>query len=1390
MATDNESITDLNQYFQSHQEELQKFLSILNPKTPSLLDDSENIDEDEKSPDRTRQSSVKSYGGSLSIYQDNYASQKSLRHISEDQTDLNKLLKGKDDSDSDSSGPLQKIIKLKTNFFAKRFGSNRSRKSDKQDDQISIKSNSSDSSRLSLTDIKNEFKKFKRLKKPKFRKAFVNKEDEGVGMASILARSVIHAHTSLACIAETQDSEHSPSSTMRRTSESEPTINLSDDDRTRNINVDATGTNKANISDTKRVVPEIHTSLKNINSEEADQHGRQRKLSESCPTTPMTIRSDNLLKLPGEAGYFGSLSISGDSSEVYSSSDEDDESSDQKTDTEKSVETTSSVVQSVLNKEVDRVVITQMDRKLSILTSASTEPSELKHVDDSGQSINPKQEKDSGQPIDLKHKDDSNEHRIMNIGSSESFSSEDTTDNDDNAPNDASTATDKNPQPCVATKSNTSLHFKFHNPFSHRKVSKCISAPSSPVEKHGFVYRSSVRIKQQLSKLSKNSMIKSISHYSLRPKKKHLEVQGSLSQPGSTSDVPSKVPSETVLGSPFLSYADLLSLDKDRADTYKPLYKPAEVGESKVTMYIGSEPVSRASLSGPSYFYHKDEGHNSGRRSFKGEKSEVRPSGIIHTAMETILIDKVQSLLVPASPEPAQSKETHFFDNVNKKQERVEEVRNLHEAHMSEMQTLHVSDVPRQKNKKGSLVHTAMETILMDKVQSLMMPATPDAALSKEQKFFDDVNVKLEAVEKARNDEEHIKNDIQREELTKDLSKPKETLIQTAMKTILFDKAQTLIPPSSKLLHYEDRLVSDVAHQIPRTVEENVSKGGSLLHSAMETILLDKVQAFIPASSEPIAHKNIHCDSVTNNMQKQDAKDDQSSLFHSAMETILMDKVQSLIPPSSEPIPSNKETDNANIHPYKQHHSSSYSEKQKESKDDNVSLLHSAMETILMDKVQSLIPPSSEPIPSDKQTDNANIHPDKQHHSCSYSEKQKESKEDNVSLLHSAMETILMEKVQALTPGSSEPLVLNKPCDSVSINQDSASLKSESKKEPSNDNRGLLNSAMETILIDKVQSLIPASSEPLPLNSKFDNGSIIKIPQGVYGKKNSSASLLHSAMETMLIDNVQSMLLPSKEPLHTSSADNVDQKSEISNKCVDDDIIENAPNKANECAVKTMLLDKFKPPVISTADASEFDKGSRDILEEPKAELTCSTNGKKENKLVRQDSVHSLVAPDDNSRKMSKEISSNIVISCKLIHSKPVLQHFHPILSGTPLETIPSMPENSLDHTESLDIEGVGRTCDCQPECKSPECGSDTNSASVCDNSHAACRFDRSEGDRDEIFEKEIGSPRHARHESYGGRELGVMTPQAHSTSLIMPSTPMGIHRRSSDSDLSVTPKG
>lgn len=632
LATDDESIPDLNQYYQSHQDELLRLISILNPKGVALLDNPDTFDDDEKSLElnTSKQSSQKSYPGDLSIYQDDYVAHKSLKHLSEDQIDLNRLLNR--EYPPDSAGPLKTIRKIKENLFTKKF-TKRSRSS-VQDDQISLKSTSSDTSRISLTDIKKEIKKIKKFKVKKLLKV-ENKQDEGYGMASILARSVIHADRSLAKISEHQDSEASPSSTLRRTSESEPVLGISDDE---------SNENKGNVVGN---IPEIHcSSLENMKCANVEP---ERKKSESCPPTPTAIRSDNLLKLPGDVAYFGSVSsaLSAESSEIYSSSDEDDESSGMKSDIESTLETTSSVVQSVLSHDVNLNFVAQMERKLTDLELSKLEAAKNKNKE---HNVIEPDKKDVNKSI---------------CGSEKELQKE--------SPNkiepEIVEATTSKDHKCV-TKSNSHT-IKIHNPFAHKKASKSISAPSSPIEKKGFMYRSSKRIKRQISKISKSSMIKSLSHYSLLPKKKHVDPKTPLSQPASASDVASKAASETVLGSPFLSYTDLMSLDKDGFNSLNRLHKSDEIiSPNKVSMYIGSEPVSRASLSGPSSM--KDEHHFHEQKSFKKEKSRLKPTGLLHTAIETILIDKVDTLLLRTSPDP-NNQDQKFFADVNKKLEKVEE---------------------------------------------------------------------------------------------------------------------------------------------------------------------------------------------------------------------------------------------------------------------------------------------------------------------------------------------------------------------------------------------------------------------------------------------------------------------------------------------------------------------------------------------------------------------------------------------------------------------------------------------------------------------------------------------------------------------------------------------
>ncbi|KAF9413556.1 hypothetical protein HW555_008258 [Spodoptera exigua] len=1257
LATDNESITEMSAYYQTHQDELQKLLSILNPNASALLDETDALEEDE-SVDMTRHSSINSYAGSVSIYRDDFPHRSSLRHLSEDQTDLNKLLNRESD-DSDSSGPIEKLKKIKTNFFTKRFSrraAKRHASSDKQEDTISLRSNASDTSRISLGDIKHELRKLS-LKKPKFRKPFVNKEDEGEGMASILARSIIHVQTSLACIAETQDSEASPSSTLRRTSESEPALNISDDEKAKLKDKEAP-------TEEPKKMPEIRfTSLSNINSDAAVAP-RERKISESCPATPMPDRNENLLTLPGQPGYFGSVSsaLSAESSELESSSDEeddDDESSDLKTDTERSIETTSSIVQSVLSHDIDPKLIASMDKKLNNLEGSpdlkETSPVEVK--------------KEIDKKTEVEQQVFDNQVLIDKCKSLESVPREVESKKVVAKPvrsNEASTSSVKD-DTCVAKPS--SHHIKFHNPFSHKKPAKSISEPSSPVDKGSFVHRSSRRIRRQLSKLSKSNMIKSISHYSLHPKKK--ENKTPLSQPGSSSDVRSKAPSETVLGSPFLSYSDLMSLDKDSIDTHKFFHKSDEFDHVKVSMYIGSEPVSRSSLSGISSPYQREEPHHHTEK-----KHSLKSTGLVHTAMETILLDKVQSLLIPTSPDSESVKNKQFFDDVNEKLGKVEEYRNNNNSSVGssinvappsrpKSQSPPVNTKPvvvsgirkvdkghEHKNKPPSLVQTAMETMLMDRVQSVLMPSTPDSPHT-----------------------ELVFEGSDRPE-TGEGSKMKVKKPMAYIQSLLSPKSPDHTSPTEKFFDSKPKK------------KESMSTG--LVHTAMETMLMEKVQSVLgPETPEPVSAV-FDDDRVEKRDDFKKKEEKPHGLVQTAMETMLLERVQTSALGGNVPDPVMRSDDKH--HKFDRNESSS-------------GLTHTAVGTILMDKVQTLVGQPGVVFAVPLHTDDTD------------SDKfQKSSKDDlrPTGLVHSAVETMLLDRVQASALGAPVP----EPVIATEENQDRISVDTSKKEEVG----GLTHTAMETILMDKVHSLVGQPGMTFVEPKTFSDDELEEASHLNDDLK--SPSLVKNVVKNILLDKAHTLAEEKEEA--------VEKLKEIFDKSHSRENLK--PTGLIHTAFETVLLDKvqslipaeplmlaIKPKDIeSEADKSTTQKQTIKLIEKSKS----VPEAKKNKKLTRQDS-----RPEPP--KMSKQANmspSDI--------TKPVIVS-HPQLGA--LETIPSS-ERDRDRRE-----------------------------------------DKSDKDR--------GSPRHARHESYGGREPAQAT-HAQNSSLNATSTPLGIHRRSSDSDLSVTPKG
>lgn len=186
------------------------------------------------------------------------------------------------------------------------------------------------------------------------------------------------------------------------------------------------------------------------------------------------------------------------------------------------------------------------------------------------------------------------------------------------------------------------------------------------------------------------------------------------------------------------------------------------------------------------------------------------------------------------------------------------------------------------------------------------------------------------------------------------------------------------------------------------------------------------------------------------------------------------------------------------------------------------------------------------------------------------------------------------------------------------------------------------------------------------------------------------------------MDKVQNLLVPtSPNPMQKNEQKFFDDVNEKLEKVEED---RNRKESENE-KQKTLNVETQNKNVGETKTEKHV-TSERVVHDEVKNENENSTSetkeeskDKKDKKLVRQDSVHSI----SESRKMSNEIEPN-TNSPRVPHA-PMLQHFHPLLSGPKLETIPSLPETSLDHSQSIDTDGI---CD-NDKCES----SDTNQASV-----------------------------------------------------------------------------
>ncbi|XP_077286731.1 C2 domain-containing protein 5 [Arctopsyche grandis] len=392
------------------QHQLKKYFEFIN------LDKSENIKSDMPYSHQLTESDILNRLPPLAIYGDDQLNQTqteinsvSFTNTGENSSTmtqddekhmLQELLRQEDLRQDVSKKSLKKSIKKlrnsSQNLFNKKMRSMKTKRFDFSNDEetadrASISSICSDrSAKFSFTDIKNEIKRKSNLKSRLLKKS--PDGGDGSGMAALLVRSVMHAHSSLDCIKESLES-NSPSSTLRRSSKSQPKIEI------------PSATNKKTspelsiVIDTPPNTSPIEgdhaenpfklqfLSLDNISLNSDNPSGKLnlapiKRVSESCPTTPKESMITNpYLSIPSD-GNLAASSISSTmcSSDEYSSSDADD--SDEISDGNKiisdcNLDTVSGVVRSVMEHQIDSNVISHMDEKLQNISPKSIESKPL-----------------------------------------------------------------------------------------------------------------------------------------------------------------------------------------------------------------------------------------------------------------------------------------------------------------------------------------------------------------------------------------------------------------------------------------------------------------------------------------------------------------------------------------------------------------------------------------------------------------------------------------------------------------------------------------------------------------------------------------------------------------------------------------------------------------------------------------------------------------------------------------------------------------------------------------------------------------------------------------------------------------------------------------------------
>lgn len=360
-------------------------------------------------------------------------------------------------------------------------------------------------------------------------------------------------------------------------------------------------------------------------------------------------------------------------------------------------------------------------------------------------------------------------------------------------------------------------------------------------------------------------------------------------------------------------------------------------------------------------------GHITRRHTHHGKTlSTSHPDLREHHSVKEKFMDKIH-FITQAIPHPHlhhhhhHHKHKEFDANVVKETSKSHPDLRDHEEHnhASFLEKIHALKSPIASKKKKekshaspesnlghhSLVKTAMQTMLLDKVNILTSNSPPTSPNVEEEFEFSEPSVDLqeESQTPTSSNSTSIKTELDLYDTSTQASElDNQSLVKTAMATMLLDKVN-ILTPTSPATHTEEFNFEERKHSIKHE-HLSLDKIKNAVHSVM-----DKVHHRTPLS--PKSEKEFNFD-----VKKHDDTSDNQSLMKTAMQTMLFDKVQILNPNSPSPEFEepffDMDTHNKNDHHKNDHH-------KKETELENHSLVKTAMQTMLLEKANIVAPETS-----------------------------------------------------------------------------------------------------------------------------------------------------------------------------------------------------------------------------------------------------------------------------------------------------------------------------------------------------------------------------------------------------------------------------------------------